>query len=293
MLRQAAIAIKLWLQRIVNHCTHFPLDSYRAQQRLQQHRVSILHDDIYDTKNPYLCIFSQFDSDGNIPDYCAYYLQQLQTAGCDIVLVSTSPRFSQQAIDTAKRYCKTVLHRSNIGRDIYSYKVGLQQAADIIDDYKKVIVANDSVFGPFFDLTPLFSYGDQHDLDVWGASDSHENNYHLQSYFMVFNQAAAQSTAFKQWWQNVRILDIKQHIIDRYELKMAKYFTKAGFKCGAYYNAQDKSNPTIKLWDQLISQHQFPFLKKEVVKFHLGAKPDVDFAQVITKQSPYDIDLIN
>ncbi|MDF1653903.1 MAG: rhamnan synthesis F family protein [Coxiellaceae bacterium] len=294
-LKHLIIIITQWLLRCINHSIRFPLDSYRADSHLRHHRMSILHDNINDKKKPYLCIFSQFDTDGNIPGYCAYYLKQLQAAGCDIILVSTSPSFSQQAIATANLYCKTILHRSNIGHDIYSYKLGLQHAANDLADYDKVIIANDSVYGPFYDLEPLLTYGDQHGLDVWGASDSHQICYHMQTYFVVFNKSVVASSAFTSWWDNVQTLAIKQHIIDRYELKMAQCFIDAGFNCGAYYSGQLKSNPTILLWDKMISQHQFPFLKKEAVKLQSQGKIKVhaDYAGLINNISQYDVSLIN
>lgn len=294
-LKHSIIIIMQWSLRCINRLIRFPLDNNQTQSRLQQHRMSILYSNANDTKKPYLCIFSQFNIDGSIPSSSAYYLKQLQAAGCDIILVSTSPHLSPQAIETAKPYCKDILHRSNIGHDIYSYKIGLQHAADDLAKYDKVIIANDSVYGPFYDLTPLLTYGDQHGLDIWGASDSQQNCYHVQTYFVVFNQSAVQSNAFKIWWGSTEILGIKQHIINRYELKMAQHFIDAGFNCGAYYSASLKSNPTILLWDQLISQHQFPFLKKEAIKLQAQGKINVktDHTRLIADVSQYDVSLID
>lgn len=265
-------------------------------------------------KKPYLCIFSQFSADGNLADYCHHYLQELHKAGCDIVVVSTSPSFSKQALSHCKPLCKAVLHRSNDGRDLYSYKVGFDFSQTELTHYDKVIFANDSVVGPLFDLSKLINYGDDLKLDLWGAADSHAIQYHLQSYFLVFNKNVATSQCFKRYWSNIKILTNKAHIIFHYELNIAKHFKQHGYKVGAlceFYDLIDKAmqqhpenskqlamikqrklNPTHFLWDYMITEQQFPFIKKELI---LNNPLDRDLStlpNIIKHNSQYDINLI-
>lgn len=301
---------RLFIFNKLNHCTLYPIDRWLSKKREQQHQQTLLYKNDSTPSRKILCVFSQFHAKGELADYCAYYLQQLQQAGCDIVLVSTSPQFTSTALVKTKRYCKAIIHRDNVGRDFYSYKVGIDYIGKRLEQYDQLVIANDSVFGPFTHLSNILHFGETHSLDVWGATDSFENGYHLQTYFIGFNKKVICSKAFKQWWHNVTILHFKQHIIDSFELPLASDMMQAGFRCNAlwHYNTIYKKipdayllnnrvrgkycNPTIYFWDHLIKTEQFPFLKKEVtagIKFN----PDHFKYCLHEIQSVYDTNLLN
>lgn len=186
-------------------------------------------------KNNYLCIFSHYDKDGLIDPYVIHYLKRITEIGCDIIFVTTSPNISNTELQKLHPFCIKTIVKRNTGRDFTSFQTGIQQANDI-QQYDKLLLANDSVYGPFDSLKKLMEYGDNNTLDMWGATDSYEKKYHVQSYFLVLSNNVIKSDAFKHFWRDVTPLYIKNHIVLRYEIGFSQLLIKNGFKVGAYCN---------------------------------------------------------
>lgn len=245
-------------------------------------------------KNPYLCIFSHFDAHNVIDPYVIFYLQELARNGCNIIFVTTSSSLALSERNKITPYCEKIIVRRNRGRDFGAFKCGID-AINNIAQYEKIILANDSVYGPLYDLTKVLRYGDNNHLDIWGASDSLQDSYHIQSYFVVFGKHAIESPAFLQFWDTVYYLGHRQNIINHYEIGMSKYFLNKGFKLGALCNYTSikndlRSNPNLlnkldtqtkKLlkkhrplnqthffWNIIISDYQFPFIKRELLHYN-------------------------
>jgi len=125
-----------------------------------------------------------------------------------------------------------VIPRENIGYDFVSYKVGLCSTST--DDFDEIIVCNDSVYGPIFDISEVFGKMSGRECDFWGITDSNEISYHIQSYFIVFRKALIRSKAFSEFWGNVDSLENKNDIIRHYEVGLTSALTRAGFKPSAY-----------------------------------------------------------
>lgn len=291
----------------------YPIDNLLINARKKSHKVEVLFNDFELPKNRYLCVFIHFDPKNSLDKNAEHYLNSLKIAGCDIVLVSTSDCLTPLALETAKKYCRTIIRRSNVGRDIYSYKIGVDFVSQKISSYEKLIIANDSVFGPFFDISKLIDFGDDKSLDFWGATDCHQIKYHLQSYFFVFTQKMANSECFKQYWNDIKLINYKRHLIEKYEVGITQYFMKKGYRCDAYcaYNVIVNNMPTETLaqkmrkqffqkgkenlvqhaWDLLIMEYHFPFLKKELVRKNPTKNKRIDFQDVVNKYANHKLSL--
>ena len=137
-------------------------------------------------KKSNICIFSHYDPDGLVDSYVVHYLQELTKCHCDIIFVTTSHKLAQEQINKISPYCKKNYHIKITSEWILiHFKCGLNYIDNLIE-YDKLILANDSVYGPFYDLEKLFNYGVVKGLDIWGATDSWAHKYHIQSYFIVF-----------------------------------------------------------------------------------------------------------
>ena len=55
-------------------------------------------------------------------------------------------------------------------------------------DTECLVIANDSVYGPFGPLGPLLSRMDFGAADAWGMTETWQIRYHLQSYFVAFGR---------------------------------------------------------------------------------------------------------
>ncbi len=290
---------------------------------LFRHRLGQLPDNA----RPNLCIFSHFARNEEIADYVYHYLECLRAAGCDIVFVSTSDNIRQDHLDRLQAICAVTIIRKNYGYDFGSYKCGLDAAHAALGRYQRVVLANDSCYGPFHDLRELIEYGDSHDLDMWGATDSFAIRYHIQSYFIVYSRAVFLSDAFDAFWGTVKYnRDAqklkKQQIIDDYEVGGSTHFIDALFRLGAFSanadirnfivdkvtrsipddttlhrfllaNVSVQHNSTHIFWDILIKHFRFPFIKRELLQVNPVGMNIADWDQVIRSVSDYDIDLIS
>ena len=120
-----------------------------------------------------------------------------------------------------------------------SYKVGIEELN--LDTYDELIICNDSIYGPLQPLSQLFDKCDLMQADVWGITDSYQQSYHLQSYFIIFKQKALKSRAFTNFWSHVTVLNEKKDIIKCYEVGLSKTLRKDGLKLDALFKSEPRS----------------------------------------------------
>lgn len=188
-----------------------------------------------------ICVFSHFDANNRIADYVKHYIQTIASAGFAVIFVSTSDSISQENISELLEICAIVCQRVNSGYDFGSYKTGIDLISARHLKPSQLVLANDSVYGPFGEIEYLLEFGEKHDLDIWGCTDSFQYTYHLQSYFLSFGKRAIESKPFLDFWSDEKIFELtgpeaKPKIIERYELKITQYFINYGFRVGAAYS---------------------------------------------------------
>lgn len=266
-----------------------------------------------------LAIFMHFDADGAVHDYVRHYLQALCEAGFDIIFVSNAPRLQPEAMAAVAGLSRAVLRRRNTGLDFGAWKdcwlaLTGREALDLL------LLANDSVYGPFHDLAPLVARADPAAADVWGATDNWEGRPHLQSYFLLIHARALRHPAFDAFWRSVRHVVSKRWIIARYEIGLTRALEAAGLKCAALFPygriaeevaAADRPdahgqavaglirrgkplNPTHFFWDYLIGRAGFPFLKRDLLTRNQPGIPTLsNWRAVVGSVSGYDTGLID
>ena len=238
-----------------------------------------------------ICIFSHFDADNEVKDAVVYYLKTL-SAFMDIIFVSTAEELNKESFTIIETYCKNVIIKKNIGYDFGAWKTGLDYLGTDISDYEQLILCNDSVYGPFFDLETIF--GKMKNYDLWSMTDNHEIDYHLQSYFMVYTQKAFSHKIFKEFWKDLKIYHNKQMLIENNEIGFSQAMMNSALSYSSYYTVKDKNyvNVLQYYWDDLITKHQFPFIKKELLKRNPLNLNINNWSEVIHSISNYDITLI-
>ena len=171
-------------------------------------------------------IFAHYDKYNVVDDYVYYYLKELQKNALHLIFVSTA-KLIEKDIVKVSRYCSKVIVRENIGYDFMSYKVGLESFNYL--EYDEVILCNDSVYGPLYPLTTLFSDMKNQECDFWGITESNVLNYHLQSYFLVFRKQVLSSLIFKNFFDTIKILKNKNDIIEQYEIGLSQQLLRNSF----------------------------------------------------------------
>jgi rhamnosyltransferase len=217
-----------------------------------------------------------------------------------------------------------VILRENIGYDFMSYQAGIHSLD--CSAYDQLVVCNDSVYGPFFDLAAIFQEMDSRPgVDFWGMTSNNDIAYHLQSYFMVFNRQVLLSDTFQRFWQDVRVLESKREIIRQYEVGLSQSLTRAEFTASVYAeyrvpigshllamakrfspakvidklrllltgeNIVPRVNVSHFHWKELLLEERMPFLKIELLRDNPMNIDIADYQQVINDVSNYDCDLI-
>jgi hypothetical protein len=160
-----------------------------------------------------------------------------------------------------------VVRQPNLGYDFGSWAIGLH----LIGEAARapfLILANDSVLGPFASLRPLLTQFEQTTADVWALTDTYQYFHHLQSYFLGFRDGVLAERPLQRFFQDVRIEATKWDIIRRNELGFNKLLRVEGYSTLPAFRADNVvaagENPVIKGWSKLLA-NGFPFVKREIV----------------------------
>ena len=178
-------------------------------------------------------IFAHYDRHGIVYPYVMYQLSELCRCGFRITFVTSSPSVSDEYVKLLTELCRQIIVRKNYGYDFGSYKDGLKYIGDL-KNIEQIILANDSTYGPLWPLTDLLSAFSPEQCDFWGVTDSWQNGYHLQSYFIAFYPAAFLSSTFQRFWHNFPYISKKELSIRRGELEFTRSLLRANLRCGIY-----------------------------------------------------------
>lgn len=266
------------------------------------------------------CVYSHFDKNSQVEKYVLLAIEKLKTAGFQVLFVSTSPAINEASLLELKLHADCVVIRENIGYDFGSYKLGIEFLRKHNIQLRQLLITNDSVFGPFNDLTAILNKAT--DFDIYGMTDSIDFLYHLQSYFIIYNQRAVNSKTFFDFWNSVQLFDkemreFKVKIIEKYEIGGSQLFLKNGFKIGvafSFKNIIEKScnefikqiglaekmagvavpefttgnNLTHSYWRKLL-ELRCPYIKRELLTLN-PTKTDIhDWPDQIKRFTNYDI----
>lgn len=252
----------------------------RQKNKLSQ-RAEVEYEILWcNEKNSYdnICYYSTYDHDSIVDPYVYYYLTELQRCGFTIILISTSKSISNQDLIKLKSLCGAVILRENLGYDFVSWKVGVK----IFPPQKNtnsVLLANDSVYGPFFDLSVYLRTCHESIFDVIGMTDSWEFKYHIQSYFIILKRRVIENRFIEKYFESVMVEIDKQDLIKNYEIGLTQTMIRSGYRVGSISdyllikkNNLDQNsklykyryNQTIYYWRDLLEHRTIPFLKKNV-----------------------------
>ncbi len=153
--------------------------------------------------------------------------------------------------------------------------------------YKQIACINDSniVFGS---LNFLFNWANRQNADFWGLVDSwqkpkiseHEQYYHVQSHFIVFNRKALdilpsylKKVDFKNLVQEKDAKLVRKKVIEIWEIGVSQFLLQNQLNCKTYINSKEYSrtfyngdniNVTIKLYEWIVKMG-IPVIKRRVV----------------------------
>jgi lipopolysaccharide biosynthesis protein len=278
-----------------------------------------------------VAIFMHYDGGGHIADFVEVYLREIAEAGFTILFISNSPRLTEEAVARLKPLCGLIVLRENVGRDFGAYKEAILMLRNRAE-LDVLMIANDSVYGPFHSLRELIDRVNFAEADVWSVTDNWERRYHLQSFFLLLNNRAVTSPAFNSFWHSVRNVQSKTFIVRQYEIGLTQALMRGGLRCRALFPYRDAVsaliraireqnalgnetlslaqrdylkhlfgmtqmgtplNPTHYFWDYLVGKMGCPFIKRDLLRDNPCDVPFLQYWQdVVRSVSSYDTDLI-
>ena len=266
-------------------------------------------------------VYVHFDRNGDVHDYTICLLRAFAAVGYATTFVTNSDVFSDEQVNKVRPFCVSIIWRRNEGYDFAAYRDGILSIP--AGDLTHLILANDSYYGPLFPLARLLDRCNPEEADVWGATDSREVAYHLQSYFLLFHRKAIHSAAFRRFWRRYPNVNDKAWVILNGEIGISQEMSRAGLRLAAAFSCDDAEtrlndtaedrkyagnfaafaremkgraktlNPVRFYWETLITREHFPFLKRVV----LTESPELFFADraipVIAATTQYDTTMIS
>lgn len=241
-----------------------------------------------------VCIFAHYDKDHLVDPYVLHYLVDLKKCGFSIVFVTAS-RISPASKASVLELCDDLIERANIGHDFGSWSTGLERYRGSIKG--RLLLANDSVYGPLFPLKPQLRCLLSAKADFYGMVQSVDRTNHLQSWFLLFEPQVIRSQAFVDIFcrppQPISRLDV----IVELELKATEHLQAAGFTYHALHLAGHRAllaNPTSYLWQELIELDGIPFLKIGIVRDDpVGTFKSKHWRRVIAQRDPAVLEMID
>jgi lipopolysaccharide biosynthesis protein len=218
-----------------------------------------------------VCLFAHFDKDDRLDDYVLRYLATLKELNFAIILISTSHLVAAD-MARAQLLCDDVIFRENTGLDFASWSAGFAKHGSSIRG--RLLLANDSVYGPIGSLKSSLDRLTRTGADFYGMVESVEIAPHLQSWFVLLQPQVVRSAAFSTFMAQPFAVMSRPLIIRAGEVGLTRQLTAAGFRYAALYprdrsalvSPRHDANPMLLNWRELLFDAGVPFLKIELLR---------------------------
>ncbi len=212
-------------------------------------------------------VFVTHSPDGLIKPHVVHFISALKSNGIRVVLVIAADEPMQPVAPQLAALLTGVFVRENKGYDFAAWAHILQLCPELFGAPILYLI-NDSNFGPLNGgkFASLLQRIRSSTADVIGLTESHEHEWHIQTYFLAFRAGALSSISFHRFINSISILSDKDDVIRTYELKLASHLRERGLKVEVIFDApyvpipEHRFNKTLFYWKQLIEEGS-PFVK--------------------------------
>jgi lipopolysaccharide biosynthesis protein len=217
-----------------------------------------------------VAVIAHWSASARVTKSVCALVHELQSFGYRVVVSSACEACDDLAWDPATVRVDelVVIRKPNVGYDFGSWSVALS-IIPAIAKAERVIIANDSMSGPFVPLRGLLEQFDSTSADVWGLTDSDQFAPHLQSYFLGFRDGVLADRPLAKFWARIGDEPEKLQIIFRNEIGLSRLLRDEGYLQVPAFAHESVvgagQNPVIVGWRRLL-EHGFPFLKREILR---------------------------
>ncbi len=217
-----------------------------------------------------VCLFAQYNAGPRVPPPVLHTWRALRDAGFSVHAALSG----KSAVDEADRATLaelgvTAWPRPNRGLDFGAWSELISQGA--ADGADEILIANDSVLGPFEPLAPILRR--MAGYDAWGMVLSREGRPHLQSWFVLMTRPSFDRPAVRRVFAQDFAAMGKEEIIVHGELGLSAAFAAEALDVGAVWRSEFQlrpsqaiaTNPMHFRWRQMLDAG-VPFLKRELIE---------------------------
>jgi len=243
------------------------------------------------TGNGRVAVLAHFSTLARVSLSFCTLVEELVGAGYRVIVVSSATCPTELDWGLTNLADVMVLRKPNVGYDFGSWAVALNRFP-AVRAAEHVVLANDSLVGPFATIAPLLEEFERTPADVWGLTETMQFSRHLQSYFVGFRRGVLQERPLADFWSDVRHYEDKNLVIHRNELGLGRLLQDEGYAVDAAFVAEQvvpaADNPTIIGWHRLLSSG-FPFVKRELVRTPTLARDGAEIKVAV--REIFDVDV--
>jgi len=182
-----------------------------------------------------------------LADYVVAYVRALHGIGFSVVFITNSGSLHPDSLIALQPLCRAVIVRRNVGYDFGAVREVLDLLGLPRLETQRLLIANDSVYGPLVPIADMVARANFDEADVWAPTESWQNRYHLQSYFLLAGRRAITSPAWQAFWRGVRQISSKRWVVARYEVGLTQKLLKAGLRCRSLWPYHDLLDQTAAI----------------------------------------------
>ena len=167
------------------------------------------------------------------------------------------------------------LARRHRAYDFGSYRLGVQilNEQGWLNQATHVLLCNDSVIGPFFDVGDVLLKMMLDRTPVWGLTESYLYAPHLQSYFLLLDSGVLLNPSVRNFFEGVVPQKSRHDVIQSYELGFSALIKRLGLSYKAWSpaermldprNGELMANPTA--FPLCMLSDHFPVIKARALK---------------------------
>lgn len=210
---------------------------------------------------------ASWGKDASVSLSLAAMVTELERCGYFVVVIRASDSTEPLSWPSSHPNDAIVVRKPNIGYDFGSWATGMALYPELLGA-PFVLLANDSLVGPFGSLQPMLEDFERSDADVWGATNTLQFSPHLQSYLLGFRSGMLRDRPLRTFWRTLLDHDDKQQVIDRYEIGLSELLYVESYVTRAWIDhaqvVEPGENPVIRGWRRLVDLG-FPFVKREII----------------------------
>lgn len=248
-----------------------------------------------------LALYLHWSPDGRISAMVQRQIRLWRENGFDVVFITNAEqRPPTEDWAEMSNQCVLCIHRANVGRDFGAWRDGAALAITQFGMPAELLLANDSILGPFKPIEPLIEAWRAGGEGCFGLTESLGGGAHLQSYALLARGQGAVQCMLDHLaaFQDSRS---KWRVVQQGEIDLSRRMREAGHRCAALFGygrllaqVDDATrrglgprfveaealqtyplNPCHHLWRTLIERMDFPYLKTELVRRNPGKLPGV------------------